>query len=365
MPLRCGIVGLPNVGKTTLFNALLQTIQGEAANYPFCTIEPNVGIISVPDERAEKLAKLANSKELIKSQMEFVDIAGLVRGANKGEGLGNQFLANIREMDCIANVVRCFDDDNIVHVEKTVDPVRDIELIQTELILADLESIGRRIKNIEKKAKADKSLAGQLDLMIRTQEVLDRGEPAANVPLAEGEERDFKALQMLTGKKQFFVCNVDEHSLSAGNRSVEAAEKYLGERNCATTRISAKIESEIAALGSAEEKREFLETLGLGESGLDKIIRLAYSALDLITFFTVGPKETRCWTIKNGCLAPQAAGVIHTDFEKGFIRAETISYEDYVKYGTEDAVRNAGKLRLEGKDYVAQDGDIFHFRFNV
>jgi GTP-binding protein YchF len=365
MSLQCGIVGLPNVGKSTLFNALTQTMQAEVGNYPFCTINANVGRVSVPDERIEILAKLANSREVIKSQIEFVDIAGLVKGASKGEGLGNQFLANIRDVDCIANVVRCFEDGDVTHVENAVDPIRDMELIQMELILADLESLEKRIKNIEKKAKNDKILQSQLDLMNRVFATLGEGKPAIDTPIAKDEEKDFKMLQMITGKKQFFVCNVDENSVVDGNRHTKAVEEYLKGKNSVYTIISAKIESEISMLETDEEKLEFLETLNLKEKGLDKIIKIAYSMLDLITFFTVGPKEARCWTVKKGSLAPQAAGVIHTDFEKGFIKAETISYGDYISYKTEDAIRNAGRLRLEGKEYVVQDGDIFHFRFNV
>jgi GTP-binding protein YchF len=364
MSLQCGIVGLPNVGKSTLFNALTQTIQAEVGNYPFCTIEANVGRIAVQDKRADVLAKLANSQEIIRTQVEFVDIAGLVRGANRGEGLGNQFLAKIREVDCIMNVIRCFDDENVAHTENSINPLRDIELIQTELILADIENIEKKIKNIEKKAKTDKILAGQLDMMIRVYNVLNEGNPAIETIITKDEDREFKMLQTITGKKQFYVCNVDENSLKSGNKYTDAVRKYLEKRNGIYTIISAKIESEISLLEKEEEKEEFLQTLGLEERGLDKIVKIAYSMLDLITFFTVGPKETHCWTIRAGSSAPQAAGVIHTDFERGFIKAETISYYDYIEHKTEEGVRNAGKLRLEGKEYVVRDGDIFHFRFN-
>jgi GTP-binding protein YchF len=338
-------------------------MQAEVGNYPFCTIEANVGRIAVQDRRADTLAKLANSQETIKAQVEFVDIAGLVRGANKGEGLGNQFLAKVREVDCIMNVVRCFEDDNVAHVENSIDPLRDIELIQTELILADMETIEKKIKNIEKKAKTDKTLATQLELMTRVYDVLNNGEPAIKTAITKDEEREFKMLQMVTGKKQFYVCNVDEGSLKFGNRHTDAVKEYLEKQGGIYTIISAKIESEISVLDNDEEREELLQTVGLKERGLDKIVKIAYSMLDLITFFTVGPKETHCWTIKTGSLAPQAAGVIHTDFEKGFVKAETISYDDYIKYKTEEGVKNAGKLRLEGRDYVVQDGDIFHFRF--
>lgn len=364
--LKCGIVGLPNVGKSTLFNALTQTAAAEAANYPFCTIEANIGRVCVPDDRIDKLAKLENSQETIYTQIEFVDIAGLVKGASKGEGLGNQFLANIREVDCIANVVRCFENNDISHVEGNIDPIRDIELIQTELILSDLESLEKRLPNIEKKSRSgDKALIAQVNLIKRILEVLNRGEPAINTEIQKEEEKDFKMLQLLTSKKQFFICNVDENSITTGNKYTKLVENYAKKINSISTNISAKVESEIALLDSEEEKKEFLETLGLEEKGLNKIIRIAYNLLDLISFFTVGPKEAHVWTVQKNSTAPQAAGVIHTDFEKGFIKAETISYDDYLKYGSEEACKNAGKLRLEGKDYIVKDGDIFHFRFNV
>lgn len=364
--LKCGIVGLPNVGKSTLFNALTQTASADAQNYPFCTIEANVGIVCVPDERIEKLVKIENSQQIVPTQIEFVDIAGLVRGASKGEGLGNQFLANIREVDCILNVVRCFEDKNITHVEGGIDPIRDIELIQTELILADLESLEKRLPNIEKKAKnGDKECVIQANLIKKVIAVLNEGKPAINTEVSKDEQKQFKMLQLLTSKKQFFACNVDENAINTGNEYTKQVEEYCKKFGFVSTIISAKVESEIAILDSEEEKKEFLESLGLEEKGLDKIIKIAYNLLDLISFFTVGPKECHVWTVKRNAKAPEAAGVIHTDFEKGFIRAETISYEDYIKYNGEEGCKNAGKLRLEGKDYIVQDGDIFHFRFNV
>lgn len=365
--LKCGIVGLPNVGKSTLFNALTQTASADAQNYPFCTIEANVGMVCVPDERIKELVKIVNSKEIIPTQIEFVDIAGLVKGASKGEGLGNQFLANIREVDCIVNVVRCFEDKNITHVEGTVDPLRDIELIQTELILADMESLEKRLQGgLEKKAKSgDKILIQQVELIKKILEVLNQGKPAIAINISKDEEKAFKMLQLLTGKKQFYVCNVDENDINAGNKFTQLVDNYVKTINSISTNISAKVESEIAILDTEEEKQEFLETLGLKEKGLDKIIKIAYSLLDLISFFTVGPKECHVWTVKRNSKAPEGAGVIHTDFEKGFIRAETINYEDYVKYKGEEGCKTAGKLRLEGKEYIIQDGDIFHFRFNI
>ncbi|MDR1498773.1 MAG: redox-regulated ATPase YchF [Rickettsiales bacterium] len=366
MVLQCGIVGLPNVGKSTLFNALTQTMLAEAANYPFCTISANVGRVSVPDERLEKLAKIAKSQEVVKTQIDFVDIAGLVRGASRGEGLGNQFLSNIREVDCILNVVCCFDDENVTHVEGDVNPTRDIELIQTELILADIESLEKRLQNAEKKIKSgDKSTIIQMELMKRVLETLNGGKMAVVTNITKDEEKAFKMLQLLTGKKQFFVCNVGENEVNDGNTYTREVEEYRRKNGYIRTIIKAKDESEIAMLDTEVEKLEFLKTLGLGEKGLDKIIKIAYSLLNLISFFTVGPKEAHSWTVVAGSYAPQAAGTIHTDFEKGFIRAETISYADYLQYNGEEGCRSAGKLRLEGKDYIVSDGDIFHFRFNV
>lgn len=365
MSLQCGIVGLPNVGKSTLFNALTQTAAAQAANYPFCTIEPNVGKVNVPDERCEKLSKIAGSAEIIPVQIEFVDIAGLVRGASKGEGLGNQFLSHIREVDAIINVVRCFEDENITHVEGAVDPLRDIELIQLELIIADMESLEKRIPTMEKKLKSDKEIAAQIELAKRVLEVLKEGKAARLVKLNSVEdEKNLKLLQLITSKPQLYVCNLKEHEL-AGNKYSQLVENFGRENGYKVLKICAQIEAEVAGLESAEEKKEFLDSVGLKETGLSQIIRNSYELLELITFFTVGPKECHAWMLKKGSSAPKAAGAIHTDFEKGFIRAETISYQDYVTLNGEEGAKTAGKLRLEGKDYITQDGDVFHFRFNV
>ena len=366
MSLKCGIVGLPNVGKSTLFNALTQTAAAEAANYPFCTIEPNIGVVCVPDQRLDKLAKIAKSAKIIPTAMEFVDIAGLVRGASKGEGLGNKFLSHIREVDCIVNFVRCFEDSDVTHVENSIDPVRDIELIETELILADLESLEKRLPNLEKKAKSgDKELKAEAELIKRILKILENGEPAHSIEIHKDELKRFKMLQLLTSKPQFFVCNVAEEDIHNGNSFTKQVEEHAKKFNAKVVYISAKIEAEIAVLETQEEKLEFLETLGLTETGLDKIIKTGYSLLNLLTFFTAGPMETRAWTVKKGSYAPQAAGVIHTDFEKGFIKAETIAYEDYIKFNGEEGCKNNGKLKIEGKEYVVQDGNIFHFRFNL
>ena len=363
MGFKCGIVGLPNVGKSTLFNALTQTAAAQAANYPFCTIEPNVGDVAVPDPRIEKLAKIAGSKEIIPTRLTFVDIAGLVRGASKGEGLGNQFLANIRECDAIAHVVRCFEDSDITHVEGKIAPVDDIETVETELMLSDLESLERRVIALEKKAKgADKEAKETLDLVQRCLAMLREGKPARLVEVKPEELKSFNGLGLLSSKPVLYVCNVEEAAADAGNafsRSVEARAK---EEGAVAVVVSAKIESEIAVLPEDEQK-DYLEAVGLSEPGLNRVIRAGYGLLRLITYFTVGPKEARAWTIPEGTCAPQAAGVIHTDFEKGFIRAETIGYGDYVGNNGEAGAREAGKFRLEGKDYVVEDGDVLHFRF--
>jgi GTP-binding protein YchF len=363
MGFKCGIVGLPNVGKSTLFNALTETAAAQAANYPFCTIEPNVGEVAVPDARLETLAKLAKSAEIIPTRLTFVDIAGLVRGASKGEGLGNQFLANIREVDAIAHVVRCFEDTDITHVEGRIDPIADIETVETELMLADLDSLERRVDGLSKKAKGgDKDAKESLDLINRALALLREGKPARLVERKPEEERAFHMLGLLTSVPVLYVCNVEETAAATGNdfsRQVETRAKAEG---AATVVISAKIESEIAVL-SREERTDYLAAVGLQEAGLDRLIRAGYELLGLVTFFTAGPKESRAWTVTRGAKAPQAAGVIHTDFEQGFIRAETIAYADYVAGGGEAGAREAGKMRLEGKDYVVQDGDVMHFRF--
>ena len=365
MGFRMGIVGLPNVGKSTLFNALTRTAAAQAANFPFCTIEPNVGEVAVPDGRLEKLAALAKSRQIIPTRMTFVDIAGLVKGASKGEGLGNQFLANIRETDAIAHVLRCFEDGDITHVEGRVDPVADAQTIETELMLADLESVERRLQNIQRKIKGgDKEAVEQERLLKLAQAALSEGKPARTVKVSDDEQRAWRLLQLLTAKPVLYVCNVNEDDAAAGNDfSARVAEMARAEGNSHVV-ISARIEEEIAQL-LPEEQQEFLETMGLEEAGLDRLIRAGYELLHLQTYFTVGPKEARAWTIGQGTLAPQAAGVIHGDFEKGFIRAETIAYDDYVALGGEAAARDAGKLRAEGKTYVVKDGDVMHFLFNT
>jgi hypothetical protein len=367
MGFKCGIVGLPNVGKSTLFNALTQTASAQAANYPFCTIEPNVGEVAVPDPRLDQLASIAKSKEIIPTRLTFVDIAGLVKGASKGEGLGNQFLANIREVDAIAYVLRCFVDDDITHVENRIDPLADAEIVETELMLADLESLEKRVAANEKKAKGgDKDAKQQVELMNLALVYLREGRPA-RIATAEGKvsDEDMKAwegLNLLTSKPVLYVCNVEEASATTGNDYSKAVEERAKAEGAQAVVISARIEEEVAQLPPAD-RDEYLETLGLTEPGLSRLIRAGYALLDLITYFTVGPKETRAWTITKGTRAPAAAGVIHTDFEKGFIRAETISFGDYVALGGEQGAKDAGKMRLEGKDYTVADGDVMHFRF--
>ncbi|MCF8468132.1 MAG: redox-regulated ATPase YchF [Sneathiella sp.] len=363
MGFKCGIVGLPNVGKSTLFNALTQTAQAAAENYPFCTIEPNLGQVPVPDERMVKLAAIAHSKEIIPTQLTFVDIAGLVRGAASGEGLGNKFLAHIREVDAIIQVVRCFEDDDITHVDGKIDPLSDSETIETELMLADLESLEKRTEALVKKIRAgDKDAKKQAELIDRALVALRAGKPARMVELADDEVRPFRNLQLLTAKPVLYVCNVDEESAATGNAFSDKIAGKAASENAGSVVISAAIEAEVAQL-KAEERDEFLAELGLTETGLGRIIRAGYDLLELITYFTVGPKECRAWTITKGTKAPQAAGVIHTDFEKGFIRAETIAYSAYVEHGGESGAKEAGLMRLEGKEYVVQDGDVLHFRF--
>jgi len=363
MGFKCGIVGLPNVGKSTLFNALTQTAAAQAANYPFCTIEPNIGDVAVPDSRMQALASIAGSAEILPTRLTFVDIAGLVRGASKGEGLGNQFLANIREVDAIAHVVRCFEDGDITHVEGKIDPLADIETIETELMLADMDSLERRITALEKKAKGnDKEAKESLDLVNRSLVLLRDGKPARFVERKPEEEKLFQMLGLLSSKPVLYVCNVEENSADQGNDYSRQVFDYAAKEGARAVVISARIESEIAVLAS-EEQADYLEAVGLAEPGLNRVIRTGYDLLGLITYFTVGPKETRAWTITKGTKAPAAAGVIHTDFEKGFIRAETISYNDYVTLKGEAGAREAGKMRLEGKDYEVQDGDVLHFRF--
>ena len=367
MGFNCGIVGLPNVGKSTLFNALTATAAAESANYPFCTIEPNVGRVGVPDERLGAIAKLANSAVIIPTQLEFVDIAGLVSGASKGEGLGNQFLGNIREVDAIIHVLRCFEDDDVTHVEGSIDPVRDAEVVNTELMLADLDNLEKRLTNLQKKAKGSKDpeLTKQISLVEQALELLKAGKPARTLHVIAEDQPLFTQLQLLTSKPVLYVCNVNEDEATTGNNYTKQVQEFSAKEGSEVAVISAAIEAEVAQLENEEEKLEFLQSLGLKETGLSKVINKGYNLLQLITFFTAGPKEAHAWTVRNNAKAPEAAGVIHTDFQRGFIRAETIAYDDYRQYEGEQGAKAAGKLRQEGRDYIVQDGDVFHFRFNV
>lgn len=366
MSLKCGIVGLPNVGKSTLFNCL-SNAKAQSANFPFCTIEPNVGVITVPDERLNKLVEMCNPKSIVPATVEIVDIAGLVKGASKGEGLGNKFLANIRETDAILHVLRCFDDDNITHVDTTVDPVRDKEIIDYELQIKDLETVESRLVKTKKAAAAgDKAAKTQAAVLEAYKEALEAGRPARSVRFETKDEQLFALdLFLLTNKPVMYVCNVDDDSAATGNAYVEAVKKAVEGEDAQILVVAAKTESEIAELETFEDRQEFLESIGLSESGVSRLIRAAYALLDLQTYFTAGPDEVRAWTFLRGTKAPQAAGIIHTDFEKGFIRAEVIKYDDYVSLGSENAVKEAGKMAVEGKDYTVCDGDIMHFRFNV
>jgi ribosome-binding ATPase len=361
----CGIVGLPNVGKSTLFNALTATQAAEAANYPFCTIEPNVGRVGVPDKRLDILAELGKSAKIVPTQLEFVDIAGLVRGASRGEGLGNQFLGNIRETDAIVHVLRCFTGGDVTHVEGTVDPVRDAEIVETELMLADLDSLEKRETGLTKRARGgDKEAIATLELLGPLTAALREGKPARAVTVTEAQKPLLKGLQLLTAKPVLYACNVDEGDAAKGNDFSARVFAKAAEERAAAVVISAAIEAEVAQLAEAD-RADYLASLGLEEAGLDRVIRAGYGLLGLLTFFTVGPKEAHAWTVRAGAKGPEAAGVIHTDFEKGFIRAETIAYEDFVAGKGEQGAKDAGKMRLEGKEYVVQDGDIFHFRFNL
>ena len=363
MGFKCGIVGLPNVGKSTLFNALTQTAAAQAANYPFCTIEPNVGDVAVPDPRLDLLAQIGGSAQIIPTRLTFVDIAGLVRGASQGEGLGNQFLANIREVDAIAHVVRCFEDGDVTHVEGKVDPLADIETIETELMLADMDSLEKRVTALEKKARGgDKEAKLSLELVERALVLLREGKPARLTEVKPDEAKTFEMLQLLTAKPVLYVCNIEEASADSGNAHSAKVLALAAKEGAVAVVVSAKIESEIAVLPASEQK-DYLEAVGLSEPGLNRVIRAGYELLGLITYFTVGPKEARAWTITQSTRAPQAAGVIHTDFEKGFIRSETIAYADYVAFKGEPGAKEAGKFRLEGKEYVVKDGDVLHFRF--
>ncbi len=367
MGFQCGIVGLPNVGKSTLFNALTATQAAQAANYPFCTIEPNVGRVGVPDDRLDTLARIAKSAKVLPTQLEFVDIAGLVRGASKGEGLGNQFLGNIREVDAIVHVLRCFEDGDITHVDGSVDPLRDAETVETELMLADLESLEKRLAAGVKKARGgDKDAKAEIALMERVLAVLREGQPARTLTVSgDDEAARLAGLQLLTTKPVLFVCNVAEADAADGNQWTRAVGDMATACGAKSLVISAAIEADLATIQEAEERDEYLQAMGLLEPGLTRLIRAGYELLGLITFFTAGPKEARAWTVQRGATAPQAAGVIHTDFQRGFIRAETIAYDDYASLGGEQPAKDAGKMRQEGKEYIVSDGDVFHFRFNV
>jgi GTP-binding protein YchF len=364
MRLKCGIVGLPNVGKSTLFNALTASSNAEAANYPFCTIEPNTGIVPVPDSRLDKLAQNAGSAKTIPAFIEFVDIAGLVKGASRGEGLGNQFLSHIREVDAIIHVLRCFEDADITHVHGKVDPVEDAEVIETELIIADLDSVDKRLPNLIKKSKTDKILQSQVELLEICRKVLEEGKPLRSL-IGKVDKKELASLQLLTSKPVLYVCNVLESEAISGNAHSQKVKQKAAMEGANVVVISSKIEAEISILEDLAEKQEFLESLNLTEPGLCKIIKAAYDLLGLKSFFTIGPKEAHAWTFSSGSLAPAAAGIIHTDFEKGFIRAEVISCEEYLELGSEAKAKELGKMRVEGKDYVMQDGDVVHFRFNV
>ncbi|MBK6290255.1 MAG: redox-regulated ATPase YchF [Ignavibacteria bacterium] len=364
MGIACGIVGLPNVGKSTLFNALTSN-EAEAANYPFCTIDPNVGVVNVPDPRLKKLVEVYQTDRDVPTTVEFVDIAGLVKGASKGEGLGNQFLANIRQCDAVAHVVRCFEDENVVHVHGGVDPIHDIEIIETELIYKDVESVDKRLQTLHKLVRAnDKDAKEEQDLLHQLQTHLDSGKPSRSFPCDDKGRAAIKSLQLLTDKPVMYVANTNEEGVRSGNKFVDAVRARAAEEGAIVVPICAKIEAEISQL-EAEDRELFLADLGMEEPGLDRVIREAYGLLGLITYFTAGKKECRAWTVRKGSTAPQAAGVIHTDFEKGFIRAEVMSYADWDRLGTEQAVKDAGQYRVEGKDYIVKDGDIMYFRFNV
>ena len=365
MGFKLGIVGLPNVGKSTLFNALTKTATAQAANFPFCTIEPNIGEVSVPDERLDKLAKIAASQYVIPARMTFVDIAGLVKGASKGEGLGNQFLANIREVDAVAHVLRCFEDSDVTHVEGRVDPLADADTIETELMLADIESIEKRLQNLSRKVRGGDEEAVQQERLLQSAlKQLEQGMPARSVSVEDEDQKAWQMLQLLTAKPILYVCNVEENSAATGNSHSNKVAEMASSQNAGVVIISAQIEEEISQLES-DEAQMFLEEMNLSEAGLDRLIRAGYDLLNLETYFTAGPKESRAWTIKRGTRAPVAAGVIHGDFERGFIRAETISYEDYIAFEGESGAKEAGKMRIEGKAYVVEDGDVMHFLFNT